>query len=465
MPFLYNILGPIAFGVIGFYTVLQLIINVVDSGLSPTLCRVVASDKKNTDKIVRTLKSFETISISLAIIIFSISYFLSEQIIGSWFDGNPILTPSIIVLMFLACSIRLITSIYRSTLQGYEDLIWSNSTSIIINTLRFPICTFVMFYNANIELYFLIQASVSTIEMLAFRLRVGFFMGTYFWLFGRVYLEELTEHRKYILAVAFTALVSALSTHMDKLLFSNILSLEHYGFYTVCITFSAAILSLGFPVGTVLIPRLTSLYSEGDIAALKKLYFKSTSLVCLLIFPIGITISFYSEHFLFAFTNDANASVWGKEILTWYSIANSFVIISAFQYYLQVAVGNLTLHVVFNKIVLLIIAPVVIYLAYFKNVTVVIQFILFVRLFSFLIWMYVVHNKIAIFNHFEWLLKTTLPAVLTLLILMFFHSPVSAPEDLLSSIIEVSLFYIVNITMVISISRILSFVRLENAVK
>lgn len=412
MPFLYNIMGPVAFGIIGFYTVIQIFINVLDSGLSPTLCRVIAASSGNTKATTRTLKSFETISLLVFAVIFFSSYLLSDQILKYWFKGNEIVTETIVALLFCIVSSRLVASIYRAALQGKEDFLWLNAGTILFNTIKYPVCTYIMYKEPSLELYFQIHFAATVLELFIFRLRVANRLSLSFWLPGRFYIAELSENKKYILSVAFTALVSAATLHLDKLLFSNILLPEEYGYYTMCITISSAMITLGFPIGAVLIPRLTKLYASNQQEQFLSLYHKSAMFVSAVLLPVGVLVALFSKQVLLLFTSDPVAAEWGETILTLYILGNSVAIVTAFQYYLQVAIGDLKEHVRYNKILLVTYIPLIFFFAYFYDVLYVAILSFAFKLASFLLWQWYVHHKTRVVTHKAWFSRNILPSLL-----------------------------------------------------
>lgn len=442
IPFLYSIMGAEAFGVIGFFSVIQVFINILDSGLSPTLNRLVATGQQSKKVILKTIKSFESLTIGLGVVVLSLSYLFSSFLSENWFNSNSVLDELTITMLFSAAAFRLVSAIHKAALQGKEDFVWSNFCNVLFNTLRFPVCVIVMYFEPNITLYFFCQFLITVTEIVVLRLRVSRVFEFKFWLPGSFYPTTIKKNKVYMISVAFTALSSALIGNIDKLLFSNVLSLSEYGYFSVCVSISAAILTLGFPVGTVLMPRLTKLYVDGKIEAFNSLYFKFTLLVTAIVFPGGVVASAFSGHVLYVFTSDPDAVNWGKEILPWYILGNCFVILSAFQYYLQVATGNLQKHVFYNKVMLFLYVPFIVYLAYFEGVMWVAIFSFIVKFVSFLLWVPHVHNCSNTISHKRWLFSSPFVVVIFTPIFMFSYSPLSSMEDKLYSILEMSIVYL-----------------------
>ena len=102
----------------------------------------------------------------------------------------------------------------------------------------------------------------------------------------------------------------------------------------------------------------------------------------------------------------------GGEILLWFALGNGVLSVSAFQYYLQNAFGDLRLHIVGSTLSALIQVPLIFYAAtYFGAKGAAIAWFSF-RLIWFLFWFPIVHAKFIPGFHMNWLLKDIMPIVL-----------------------------------------------------
>ena len=84
-------LGAEAYGLVGFFALMQAWLNLLDLGLSPTLGRQVAyarGQKNGFEFFKRLLKSFELIFIVLALVIIAGIYLASDWVAQVWISNR-----------------------------------------------------------------------------------------------------------------------------------------------------------------------------------------------------------------------------------------------------------------------------------------------------------------------------------------------------------------------------------------
>ncbi|MBA6368666.1 oligosaccharide flippase family protein [Colwellia sp. BRX8-5] len=420
MPFLFSTLGSDAFGLIGFFTVAQVIINLLGSGFNPTLSREIAKEKiqyQNT-YLISVIKSFELIFFCFLLLILIVALFANNWFAIEWFESDlPVeLLSSIVLLIFIVCAVRFQSVLYLSALRGSEDFLWINSVSIIINTLRFPISLLLVIYYPSLKLYFGFHLIIAMVELLVMRYRIGKLLGINFWLPDHFSFYNVKKLGRFAKAVAITAVISVVIAQADKVLMSKLLTLSEYGYFTVCIMLANGILLLGFPIGTVLIPRLTALYADGKLDEFRQIYIKFTKFVCIFIVPGAIVLAGFSQNIIYLFTGSTEAANWGKDILSYYTLGNAFLIVAGFQYYQQVAKGDLKYHVRYSMALLLCSLPLIMFFGSEYGVIAVAIIWLFFRVFAFIFWVPYIHAKMKTIKYSHWLFQAVLPSLLVSII-------------------------------------------------
>tara|TARA_R110002060_G_scaffold74577_1_gene83893 strand:+ start:7627 stop:9120 length:1494 start_codon:yes stop_codon:yes gene_type:complete len=416
MPFLFSALGSDAFGLIGFYTVVQIIINLLGSGFNPTISREVAKEKVKLKNpyLISVIKSFEMIFFFFMILILLGSYFSSNWFALNWFKSEITieLLASIVFTIFIISAVRLQSVLYLSALRGLEDFLWINSANIIFNTLRFPVGLLIVLYFPSVEIYFIFHFIVALVEATVLRLRAGKLLGINFWLPDHFSFSNIKGLGQFAKAVAITAVISVLIAQADKVLMSKLLTLSEYGYFTVCMMLANGILMLGFPIGTVLIPRLTSLYANKKMDEFRSLYIKFTKFICIIIVPGAVIIAGLSNNVVYLFTDSIEAANWGGRILSYYSLGNAFLIVAGFQYYQQVAKGDLKYHVRYSIALLLISLPSIAILGNFYGALGVAALWLFFRVLAFVFWVPYIHGKMKTIKYSDWFILAVFPSLL-----------------------------------------------------
>jgi len=418
LPIYLNYLGAESYGMIGFFTMLMSLMMLLDMGLSQVLSRETARLKDKAIGLVElklTLRSVESI-----MFLFSIFVFISVFISASWMAENWL---QIQVLPFetVTLSIQLIgfililqwyVSLYSSLVLGFEQQVWLNVYKMIMSTIRFVGgLTLVIYITTDIFYYFLYQGLVGVLELFILKYKVYSNLPSNN-VFLKPSLPALKKIAPFALGIAYTSGIWIVYTQLDKLLLSHYIPLNEYGYFTLVVLVSSAIMQFSAPLTQAMLPRMTALLSNGKEKEMLQLYRNGTKYMSVIIFSIVGMISVYSYELLYSWTGDVEASVWASPILLWYTLGNGIFAISAFQYYLQFTHGNLKYHIIFNTYFPLPVLPMVFYAVsnYGALGSGVIWF--FVQLLSFLLWTPFIHSKFAKGIHRDWILKDIVPSLL-----------------------------------------------------
>ena len=421
MPLYLQYLGAEAYGLVGFFTLMQAWMSLLDLGLSPTLGRQAAyarGMKNEFEKFKRLVKSFEVIFFVLASFIIIIIFLSRNWVAQSWIKAE-ILDLSIlsycIMLMGIMIGLRWFSGLYRSGINGLEDQVWLNLTNIILTSIKFFGALFLLkFITQDIRHFFEYQLLVGLIELVVFLIR-----------FYRILPETkntpniisfdiniVKSVAPFTLSIAYTAGIWVLITQTDKLVLSGVLTLADYGYFSLIALVAGSITILSGPISQAIMPRLTLLFSQGKKKEFVELYGQASQVVAVISLSVSLIVGIYSETLLYAWTGDTNAAMWGSDVLLWFALGNGLLAISAFQYYLQSAFGELKLHVLGSTISALIQVPLIYYAAtnYGAKGAGIAWFAF--RLVWFLFWTAIVHKRFLPGFHFKWFYKQILPIVL-----------------------------------------------------
>ena len=419
-PLYLHYLGAEALGLVGFFTLLQSWLQLLDMGLSPMLSRQIAASSGNEASLMDTKKlvrSLEIIFIGIALIVFISTLAGSQWIANEWLHIKHLSIEKVnisIILMGAILALRFISTVYRSGLQGMERQVWLNILNSLIATLRFLGALFLLIYvSQDIVDFFLYQLFVSTLELFLFLLSFYFFYPSKKKIGFRFFWASLKPSLPFAGGIAFTAGLWIVITQIDKTILSTVLSLSEFGYFAIIIAFAAGITQLSSPISQAILPRMTALLARGEKQSMLDLYRQSTQIMAMIIFPVAAMVSTYSTEVIYAWTGSQEAAKWGGDVLSWYALGNGVLAISAFQYYLQFAHGNLKMHVVYNAISAIIQIPIIIYSAInFGALGVAITWFV-LRVITFILWTPIVHHKFAPGIHIKWLLLDIAPFLLS----------------------------------------------------
>jgi len=410
-PFYLGHLGAEAYGLIGFFAVLQSWLLLLDVGLSPALVRQVAhvrGAQGETYGQASLLRSFELILLPLTLLSSLAVYAGSTWIAGRWLNVHalsPALVAQCISLMGLLVALRLYGTLYRSALQGLELHGWINGINVFITTLRyFGGLLLVAKISQDPLVFFEFQVAVSLLEALLLGAKAYLWMEVR--LLTRFCWDTLRPVIPFALGMSFTSSLWIIVTQLDKVLLSSLMPLRDYGYFSLVALISGGILSLVNPLAQSLLPRMTMLIAEERHEDMQQLYLKANRFVCVLLLPMVAVIAAHGHDLILAWSGDAVAARWCQSVLVWYVLGAGLMAVSSFQFYLQYAHGQLQLHVWYTVASALVSIPLVVASAYLFGVLGVALCWFGLRVASFLILPPLVHRRFGSDLHWPWLRDT-----------------------------------------------------------
>ena len=365
LPIYLQYMGAEAYGLIGFFTMLQAWFNLLDMGLQPTIARETARFMGGaTDAIsfLRLVRALQVIFFVLASIGGGSLFFFSGLIANDWLkvESLPLADVQFSVKVMAACvAMRAMAGLYRGVVNGAEKLVWLSGYNIVIASIRFVgVLPVLIFFGSSPKIFFTYQLIVSIIELsvVAFkscRLMPAISSGQKIgWS-----VSPIKPVLKFSLTIAFTSSVWVMVTQTDKLVLSKLLTLSEYGYFTLAVLVAGGVMMISGPISNAIMPRMARLEAENSHVELIKLYRNATQWLAVIIFPVAFTLAAFAESVVWSWTGDHAAASVAAPILTLYAIGYGFLAIAAFPYYLQYAKGDLKLHLIGNAFFVVLLIP------------------------------------------------------------------------------------------------------------
>jgi O-antigen/teichoic acid export membrane protein len=415
LPLYLHYMGPEEFGLIGFYTLFSAWLQMLTAGLNPTLARQVAIYRNQ--KKLESL-DFRNILRSIEIVIFllglatAICVLLSSSWIAqTWLSAEKleksVLTYSV-GAMGVVAALRWGVSLYSSGMAGMEQQLWLNGFNVGVVTLRnVGGLLLVIFVSPKIEVYFTFQAALSVIELLA----IGMVFYSRQPEAGRVNDPglrfswcSLRQILPFTLATAYTSLIWTFVTQFDKLLLSNFLTLELFGYFSFAVLLSNGVLRIVEPINQAVLPRLTGLVANGEVEAVRDLYKKTSQLLAFVSLGTSGVIAAFSSQVLYILSGNQALTEYSASVLFWFTLGNGILVLSSLLFTLQAAFGQLRLHVYNGTISGLIQVPLLAYVAIHFGVHALAITWFILRLVMFAVMSPIVHVKFQQGPYTDWLL-------------------------------------------------------------
>jgi O-antigen/teichoic acid export membrane protein len=277
-PIQVNLLGVEAFGLIGFIAILQIVMSVLDLGLSSTITRELAGDTSPariaSRPLIRTALSFYW---GIALLIGVVLYAFSGLIARGWFTAE---TVDIVVLeqglqvIAIVLALRWPVSLYSGALAGVQRMDILNIVKASVITLRLVGGILVILVWRDLSLFLIWTAFSALVEVLVFQAACRMVMPEMNWRPGFSSPAILAVWR-FSLSMNGLGLVAMGITQLDRLLISKILPLESLGYCVLAYTAAIAISMVLSALNTALMPSFAEIHAANAQKVLVQSYHKS----------------------------------------------------------------------------------------------------------------------------------------------------------------------------------------------
>jgi O-antigen/teichoic acid export membrane protein len=369
VPLYIKFLGIEAYGLIGFYAMLQASLQILDFGLSQTMNRELAKYSVSTDKtseardFVRTLESGYW---AIGIIIGAAVCISSPFIAGHWIKSGSIPVKTVqqaVMTMGFVAALQWPLSFYEGGLMGLQKQVLYNGIKIVMTTLSGCGAVFILWkISPTITAFFEWQIIVSILYVTLFTL--------FLWRSlppsdhsPRINGMLLRNIWRFAAGVSGITLSAMVLTQMDKIILSKLLPLEKFGYYTLAGVVSSVIpFLITGPVFNTLFPRFTSLVTTNDDSALKILYHQSSQLMAVLVLPVATVLGFFSFDILLLWTGNAKTAGMTSPIVSVLVMGMALNALMTLPYTLQLSHGWTGIGLRINTFLIIILVPAIFFM-------------------------------------------------------------------------------------------------------
>ena len=368
LPVYLHLLGPESYALVGFGLTVQVWATLLDAGMSPTLARDMARLKSGAlpeREVHSFVRSLDWICLALVAIICLAGYLTRGWWGEAWFQDHrlaPDMVGDAVALIIAFSVIRWAAGLYRSAVMGLERQVLANAVSAAGNTLRLLGAIPILAWVPDPRLMFAAWVIFAMIELALFRLIVRASFATRLPLFH--FSGATLKHRAGLAGgIAFLSVVWILITQLDKLVLARLLPMAEYGYFSLAVVLSNGILMVAVPIAQAYQPRLTIAATTGREEELRRLFHDATQLTVLATFVPAAVIAAFPFALVQLWTGDAAAARAVAPYLGYYLAGSALVGLAGLIYGLQLAYGNVRLHVAAHIVFAIVLLPAVIYVA------------------------------------------------------------------------------------------------------
>lgn len=450
LPLYVRYLGVEAYGLIGFYTMMQSWFSMLDLGLSPTISRETAKyfgGGLSGREFRQLFRSLSVIFVLVAIVGGGGIALFSADIATRWLKFKLLPLREVVIaiqVMGVTAALRWLGGLYRGVVSGAERQVSLAAITALIATLRFfAVFASMWFFGYTPRVFFLHQLAVAAVEIALLAVSSYRLLPRHDEIVGvtRWSLDSVKPLLKFSLTIAFTSAVWIAVTQSDKLILSGLLDLADYGYFSLAVTVAGGITMVIAPISAAVTPRLARLHVEGRHDELLVMYRKATRLTTAVAGTITVALVICAEEALYAWTGNRALANKAARILQLYAVGNGLLAVGAFPFYLQYARGNLSYHLIGNLLIAIFLFPALVIAArQFGAVGAGYVWVAMNVLYLFL-WVAYVHHKLTPGLHVHWMwsdIGRTLAPILALGATIFAAKPLieTRVEGLIFSLIS-----------------------------
>ena len=417
MPVYLHVLGATAFGLVGFYLMLQSWVQLLDLGISPIFSREMARYRAGVltaEAALLRLHTLELLLGGLAVCAVGALILSRSWIARDWLQSDPIGAVNvsrILAMMAIAVGLRWVASMYRAGLVGLERQALVNVLAVVFATLRFiGVLVWIPVMGHWPIVFFAHQVAVGVLEVSIYRLLIHRDLPAE----SKVSRFSIALFRDLAPMAASMAMLGAIwifATQFDKMVLSRFLSLAEYGYYSIAVMAAGGVLMMMPPLNQVLQPRMTILAIQRNDEKLNHLYRLTTQLLAAAFAAIGASMALLPVQLLFAWSGNQALAASAAPILEVYAPAYTCAALLSLPFLLQFAHGSLRLHVWGNLLMLAFLIPALMlsaerWGAVGAGTTLCAAYAAFL-----LLWVPIIHHRFLQGRALSWLMVDVAPAV------------------------------------------------------
>lgn len=310
LPVYIRLMGVEAYGLVGFFLLLQSVLNLLDLGISPTVNREAARSGARPGEIQETWDLIRTLEFGywgLAALIGGALVALAPFIAGSWVKPqglSPDTVTQALVMVGILSALQWPISFYTNGIMGLQKQVPLNVVNSAMTTVRgLGAILALHLIGPTIIVFFTWQA-------VAMGLHTGA-LALLFWQSAphtpdrpRFRASLLLQVWKFATGMSGTTILAVILTQLDKVILSKILSLEMFGYYSIAGIVANSMYMLITPVYSATFPKYSRLVAIGDIAKLKTLYHLSCQAVSVLVLPVATILALFAPEILQLWTGN-----------------------------------------------------------------------------------------------------------------------------------------------------------------
>lgn len=281
-------------------------------------------------------------------------------------------------------------------LTGLGMQVRANIIQLVYLIVRNTLVIIPLHFLKDLKFFFFWITVCSCIYLLALRIVLIQSLGLSirkFFSMGKISRSEIYKLRAFSVGMFLITVVFSVNTQVDKIVIGNLFSLEILGHYNLAFAMAVALHSISSPLSIVFLPKMTKLYTAGNLKEAVKIY-KShqLGLSIVLCSPMALMIIFPKEVMLL-WTRNIDLATKSAKFLPLLALATASNALNTLVYNVAIANGNTKLNNIIGISTMILSVPGYIILGKSHGVIGVAFWFSFMQTVSVFIFMIIVNNQ------------------------------------------------------------------------
>ncbi|MBE0606169.1 MAG: oligosaccharide flippase family protein [Deltaproteobacteria bacterium] len=308
-PLYIHFLGMEAYGLVGFYFMLQGVVQILDLGLTPTMNREMARYSALPGKAGEARDFVRTLEVgywAIGILIGCAVWYGAPYIATHWIKAgkiSPLEVRRAVTIMGALAALQWPLTFYQGGLLGLQRQVLLNGITITTATLAAGGALLILWLvSPTVSAFFTWQIAVSLLQVgvTTFALWRSLPGSGHTARFDPGITRNIWGFAAGMSGITITALVL---TQLDKVILSKMLALNTFGYYILAGMVGNGLSGLLIaPMFNTIFPRFSALVAAGDEKSLLEMYHGSTQVMAVMILPAAIVISLFSREIMLLWT-------------------------------------------------------------------------------------------------------------------------------------------------------------------
>ena len=368
-PLYIRFMGMEAYGLIGFYFMLQGVIQILDLGLSPTMNREMARYSVLPGKTGEARDFVRTLEVgywAIGIVIGCAVWFTAPYIASHWIKAGN-LSPSevrrAVTILGALIALQWPLSFYQGGLLGLQRQVLHNRITIGTSTLSGGGALLVLWLvSPTVSAFFTWQIAVSLLQagVTTFALWCCLPGSGHTARFDPGITRNIWGFAAGMSGITITALML---TQLDKVILSKMLTLKTFGYYVLAGMVGNGLSGLLIaPMFNTIFPRFSALVAARDEKSLLEMYHGSTQVMAVMILPAAVVIVFFSWEIMNLWTGSAEIANNTASLVSILVAGTALNGLMNLPYALQLSHGWTRIGLAINTVFILTLVPAIVFM-------------------------------------------------------------------------------------------------------